>query len=52
MGSRRMVADMDDGLVAGLAIIRFEPADRKMKRPAVRLRPFGFCLGKVKTQGV
>jgi hypothetical protein len=52
MGSRRMVADMDDGRVDGLARIGLETASKEMKRPAVRLRPFGYCLGKAKTQCV
>lgn len=47
-----MVADMDDGLVAGLARIGFETASKKMKHPAVRLRPFGYSFGKACNQGV
>ncbi len=43
-----MAADMDDGLVAGLDRSGIENASKKMKRPAVRLRPFGYSFGKAK----
>jgi len=47
-----MVADMDDGLVAGLARIGFETTSKKMKRLEVGLRPTGYFEAKAKSQGV